>query len=301
MNQRTFFADGLLMLAALIWGSAFVAQRLGMDYMEPWAFNAVRFLIGSFALIPLLIVQGRKGPLFTPSACVGGVLMGAVLTLGAGLQQIGLVHTTAGNAAFITGLYIVLVPVLGLFIGNRTGRDTWTGIVIALPGLALLTLGDTLSLNYGDMLEMLGAIFWAIHMLLVARLAPRNNVIVLAFIQFLSCSVFSFGVAELTESWTWGQAEAAIWPLLYVGVMSTGIAYTLQIVGQKTAPVAHASIILSLETVFAVIAGYLFLNEVLSNIALAGCGLMLAGMMVSQFGLHGLRRFLRWTGLPGAK
>ena len=286
MNQRTFLADGLLLLAALIWGFAFVAQRLGMDNMSPWAFNAVRFLIGSTALIPLLYFQRKKhGPIFIRSSLLGGICMGVVLTICGGLQQIGLVYTTAGNAAFITALYIVIVPVLGLFIGNKTGRDSWYGILIALPGLAMLTLGDTLTLNYGDALQLIGAVFWAIHIMLISRLAPHNNVIVLAFVQFLTSSILSFCIAGVFETWTWSQAQAAIGPLLYVGVMSTGIAYTLQIVGQKTAPVAHASIILSLETVFAVIGGYLFLNEVLSGVAMVGAGLMLAGMFVSQFGL----------------
>lgn len=293
MNQRTYFADGMLLLVALIWGSAFVAQRLGMDHMEPWSFNGLRFLIGSFALIPFLLFQHRRGPIFTRSAWLGGIALGLAMMFASGLQQIGLVYTTAGKSAFITCLYIVLVPVMGMFIGNKTGRDTWAGIVVTLPGLAFLTLGDDLAVNYGDMVTMVGSLFWAAHILLIARLAPGNNVIALAFVQFLACSLFSFGIAGVTETWTWSQAEAALWPLLYVGVMSTGVAYTLQIVGQKSAPVAHASIILSLETVFAVIVGYLFLDERLSLIAMVGCLLMLMGMMVSQFGLHRIRRLLR--------
>ncbi|MCW7555420.1 DMT family transporter [Endozoicomonas gorgoniicola] len=293
MNQRTFLADGLLLLVAFIWGSAFVAQRLGMNHIEPWAFNGIRFLIGSFALIPFLLFQRRRGSVFTRLTWLGGIALGLVMMLASGFQQIGLIYTTAGKAAFITCLYIVLVPILGLLVGNKTGRDTWLGIVIALPGLGFLTLGDDLVLNYGDMLEMIGALFWAAHLLLIARLAPRNNVIALAFVQFLSCSLFSFGVASVTENWAWSQAEAALMPLLYVGIVSTGVGYTLQIIGQKTAPVAHASIILSLETVFAVIVGYLFLNETLSGIAMLGCVLMLAGMVVSQFGLHGIRRFFQ--------
>lgn len=291
MNQRTFLADGLLLLVALIWGSAFVAQRLGMNYMEPWTFNAIRFLIGGIALIPFLLLQRRQGPVFTRSTWLGGIALGLVMMFASGFQQIGLIYTTAGKAAFITCLYIVLVPILGLMIGNKTGRDTWAGVAITLPGLGFLTLGDDLALNYGDGLEMIGAVFWAVHMLLIARLAPRNNVIALAFVQFLACSMFSFGVAGATENMEWSQAKAALWPLLYVGIISTGVGYTLQIIGQKTAPVAHASIILSLETVFAVIVGYLFLDERLSGIALLGCVMMLAGMMVSQFGLHKISRF----------
>ncbi|WP_281647098.1 DMT family transporter [Parendozoicomonas sp. Alg238-R29] len=294
MNQRTFFADGMLVFAALIWGSAFVAQRVGMDYLEPWAFNAVRFLIGTIALLPLLIFQRRSGPVFTRTTWTGGAAMGCILMVGAGLQQMGLLYTTAGKAAFITGLYIVIVPFLGLMFGNKTSRDTWAGIILALPGLALLTLGDDLSINKGDMLEIVGAFFWAGHLLLVGWLAPRHNVIALAFIQFLTSSILCFGVAAVFENWTMDQVQSAWIPLAYVGIMSTGVAYTLQIVGQKTAPVAHASIILSLETVFAVIAGYLFLNEVMSGVALAGCLLMLSGMIVSQIGLHRIRQALRF-------
>lgn len=298
MNQRTFFADGILLLVALIWGSAFVAQRMGMDHMEPWTFNAIRFLIGSLALVPFLLYQRRRGPVFSRSTWLGGIALGLAMMFSSGLQQIGLIYTTAGKAAFITCLYIVLVPVLGLFIGEKTGQNTWIGVAITLPGLAFLTLGDDLSINYGDMIEMVGAVFWAIHMLLIARLAPDNNVVALAFVQFLSCSIFSFGVAGVAENGSWSQVEAALWPLLYVGVVSTGIGYTLQIIGQKTAPVAHASIILSLETVFAVIVGYLFLNEVLSGIALFGCALMLVGMTVSQFGLTGIWHFIRGNQRP---
>lgn len=293
MNQRTFLADGLLLLVALIWGSAFVAQRLGMNYMEPWSFNAIRFLIGGIALIPFLLFQRRQGPVFKSSTWLGGIALGLAMTMASGFQQVGLVYTTAGKAAFITCLYIVIVPVLGLLIGNKTSKDTWVGVIITLPGLGLLTLGDDLTLNYGDGLEMIGAVFWAVHILLISRLAPRNNVIALAFVQFLACSMFSFGIAGATESFTLSQARAALGSLLYLGLVSTGIGYTLQIIGQKTAPVTHASIILSLETVFAVIVGYLFLDERLSGIALIGCALMLAGMMVSQLGLRGFSRLFK--------
>lgn len=292
MNQRTFLADGLLLLVALIWGSAFVAQRLGMNHMGPWTFNAIRFLIGGIALIPFLLFQRRQGSVFKRSTWFGGIALGLVMMFASGFQQIGLIYTTAGKAAFITCLYIVLVPVLGLFIGNKTSKDSWVGIAITLPGLAFLTLGDDLMLNYGDGLEMIGAVFWAIHLLLISRLAPINNVIALAFVQFLACSMFSLAVAGATETMAWSQVEGALWPLLYLGFVSTGVGYTLQIIGQKTAPVAHASIILSLETVFAVIVGYLFLNERLSGIAMVGCVLMLAGMVVSQFGLRSISRFL---------
>ncbi len=292
MNQRTLFADGLLVLTALIWGTAFVAQRMGMDHMEPWAFNAVRFLIGSFSVIPLLLWQQRSGSIFSKKTWIGGVALGVLLTAGAGLQQWGLVYTTAGKAAFITGLYLVFVPIMVLFLGQKTKRDTWAGITLALPGLALLTLDDNMSINKGDILEMTGAFFWAGHLILVDRLAARHNVIALAFIQFLTSSILCFGIAALFETWTFKQIQATAMPLLYVGIMSTGVAYTLQIIGQKSAPVAHASIILSLETVFAVIAGYLFLNEILSLKALAGCLLMLTGMLISQLGLHRIRRMI---------
>ena len=293
MNQRTFFADGLLFLAALIWGTDFVAQSVGLDYMEPWSFNAVRFLIGSVALIPLMIYQRKTRPVFTPAAVLGGLAMGVVLTLAAGLQQVALLYTTAGKTAFITGLYIVLVPVMALVIGQKTGRDTWIGIMFALPGLGFLTLGDDFTLSHGDGLVVICSVFWALHLLMIDRLAPRHNVMTLAFTQFLGCSVLSFVIAGFQESWTFEQVRAGWIPLIYVGLLSTSVAYTLQIVGQKTAPVAHASIILSLETVFAVIAGYLFLNEVMSGQALFGCGLMLVGMIISQLGLKRIRGLLR--------
>ena len=165
MNQRTFFADGVLLLVALIWGSAFVAQRLGMDHMEPWSFNAVRFLIGSFALTPLLLFQRRRGPIFTSSVWLGGIALGLAMMFAAGLQQAGLVYTTAGKS-LITCLYIVLVPVIGLLI-EATARDTWWELLLPCQGSP--DFGDDLALNYGDMLTMIGALFWTVYMLLIAN------------------------------------------------------------------------------------------------------------------------------------
>ena len=179
-----------------------------------------------------------------------------------------------------------------MLIGSQTSRDTWVGIAIMLPGLALLTLGDFVAPNYGDALVLSGAIFWAAHVVLIGVLAPRHNVIALAFVQFLTASVLSFVIAAFTESWTFEQVKAAWLPLAFVGVMSTGIAYTLQIVGQKTAPVAHAAILLSLETVFAVFFGYLLMGETMSAQALFGCFVMLAGMLISQLGLNRIRQLL---------
>jgi len=278
----------LLLLAAAIWGFAFVAQRVGMDHVGP--FNGIRFALGGLSLIPLIIYfsthskEEEKSADSPPTAKASrvGLLAGAILFIAASLQQIGLVYTTAGKAAFITCLYIVLVPITGIFLKQRITLNTWLGSVLAVIGLYFLCVKESLTISYGDLLELIGAFFWTAHILLIDHYSRKVDTLKLACVQFLTCSVLSLITALAIETITLdGILQAGI-PILYGGICSVGIAYTLQIVGQKNAPPSHAAIILSMETVFAAIGGYLLLNELLGPLELLGCALMLAGMLVSQ-------------------
>ena len=286
MNSRTMRANLLLLLTALIWGAAFVAQRMGMDHMGPLTFNGIRFALGALALLPLIGHMDKRrttAPTPLPTLIRGGLLMGGALFLGAWLQQFGLCYTTAGKAGFITGLYVVVVPLLGLLWGQRTPWGTWVGALLAVVGLYLLTMNDRLTLTEGDGLVLIGAFFWAGHVLTIGWLAGRHvEPVLLACLQFIVCGVLSLAVAVTSEPITLDGLQGAAWPILYGGLLSVGVAYTLQVVAQRDAPPAHAAIILSLETVFAALGGWLLLNETLAGRGLIGCGLMFAGMLLSQ-------------------
>lgn len=276
----------LLLLAAAIWGLAFVAQRVGMDHIGPFAFNGIRFVLGSLSLLPLILHLRRKPQPTRPgnsiNAVKAGILAGLVLFAGASLQQIGLIYTTAGKAAFITCLYIVLVPILGIFLKHCISRTTWFSSLLALGGLYLLCVKENFSVSYGDLLELVGALFWSVHILLIDHFANRVDVLKLSLYQFMTCALLSLGTAFCLETITREGVEGALIPLLYGGIFSVGIAYTLQVLGQKYSPPSHAAIILSMETVFATIGGFLLLDERLGVKELTGCALMLAGMLLTQ-------------------
>jgi drug/metabolite transporter (DMT)-like permease len=213
---------------------------------------------------------------------LGGGLAGFALFMGATLQQVGLVYTTAGKAGFITGLYVVIVPILGLFWKQQSGLGTWFGAILAAAGLYLLTITAQFTIALGDFLELAGAFFWAGHVLIIGWLSPRIDPIKLAFFQYTACSFLSLLTAVITEVITLHGLFLATLPIAYGGLISVGIAYTLQVVAQRYAHPAHAAIILSLEAVFAAFGGWLILGETLSSRGLIGCSLMLAGMLLSQ-------------------
>lgn len=275
----------LLLLAAAIWGFAFVAQRVGMEHVGPFTFNGVRFMLGSLSLIPLMFYfPGDKQSLRMglKSAALPGFMAGTVLFIAASLQQVGIIYTTAGKAAFVTCLYIVLVPVIGIFLRQSVGKGTWLGCILAVVGLYFLSIKGTVSIQLGDLLELIGALFWAFHILIIGHFSRRVDVLKLSCFQFLTCSILSLMTAAITETMIISSLLAAAVPILYGGFCSVGIAYTLQVVGQKHAPAAHAAIILSMETVFAVIGGFLLLGERMGGQEIIGCTLMLSGMLASQ-------------------
>jgi len=285
--MSVFKSNLLLLLAAAIWGFAFVAQRVGMEHLGPFTFNGIRFLLGSLSLIPLIWyfrVDSPTSRIGFKSEILAGLLAGIVLFTAASLQQIGLIYTTAGKAAFITCLYIVLVPIFGLFLGHSVGRWTWLGCMLAVVGLYFLCIKESASLQLGDLLQLIGAIFWTLHILIIGYFSRRVDVLKLSCFQFLTCALLSLLTAAVTETIIIKDIMAAAVPILYGGFCSVGIAYTLQVVGQKHAPPAPAAIILSMETVFAVIGGFLILGERLDGQEIIGCALMLTGMLVSQLG-----------------
>lgn len=276
----------LLLLAAAIWGVAFVAQRVGMEHVGPFTFNGVRFALGSLSLLPLIFYYRNKPRQVTSNPPRGviwaGFLAGLILFTAASLQQIGLIYTTAGKAAFITCLYIVLVPILGIFLKQYVSMITWLSSVLAVIGLYLLCVKESFSISYGDLLQLVGAFFWAVHILLIDYFASRVDVLKLSFFQFVTCAILSITTAFLFETITTEGITQALIPILYGGICSVGIAYTLQVVGQKYSPPSHAAIILSMETVFATIGGFLILDERLGLQELIGCALMLSGMLLTQ-------------------
>ena len=292
MNNKAIQANLLMLLAAGIWGFAFVAQRVGMETMGPHWFNSLRFFIGVVALVPVVLWIGRNKAKTidqenelkssNKTLMLGGLAAGFLLFLGATFQQVGLQYTTAGKAGFITGMYIFFVPLIGLFFRMKTGLGTWVGAVVALWGLYLLSINEDFTLSKGDTLQLICAVAFAGHVLMIGYLASKMDTVKLSLIQFFVAGVLAMGLALYSEQLTWEMIASTAVPLLFAGVMSTGIAYTLQTIAQQHAHPSHAAIILSSEGVLAVIGGFLLLNEVLPPKGLLGCGLILAGMLMSQ-------------------
>ena len=288
----------LLMLAALIWGSAFVAQSVGMDYLGPFSFNCVRSFMGSLVLLPVIWFMdrqkketaehdGQKTEEGTREQnkkvlLSGGLCCGVILTLSTSLQQIGIKYTTAGKAGFITALYILIVPLLGLILGKKVGIKTWIGVALAVAGMYLLCIKEGFSISYGDFMVLLCALIFSLHILAVDYFSPRVDGIRLSCIQFFVCGCISAVPMLVWEHPELFQIIRAWQPLAYAGVLSSGVAYTLQIVGQQNVPPTVASLLMSLESVFAVLTGWLVLNERLSPKELLGCVLVFTAIILAQ-------------------
>lgn len=281
----------MLILTAFIWGTAFVAQSVGMDFLEPFTFNGVRSLIGGIVLLPCIFlirrINARAGEPEREEGTrrdliIGGILCGLLLFAASSLQQIGIVYTTAGKAGFITAFYIVIVPVLGVFLHKRIGWKVWTAVVMALAGLYFLCMTEKLTVGKGDLYIFLCALIFSVHILVIDHFSPRVDGVKMSCIQFFTC-----GIVSLIPMFVWETPRVdnllAGWvPLLYAGVLSCGVAYTLQVVGQKNVNPAIASLLLSLESCFSVLAGWLILGERLSMREFAGCILMFAAIILAQ-------------------
>jgi drug/metabolite transporter (DMT)-like permease len=299
MDRKALKADALLGLTACIWGFAFVAQRAGMDYIGPFTYNSMRFLLGGIMIIPLVFVRCKRkrentGALrdiiFTAAA-------GLCLFVAASLQQTGIFWTTAGNSGFLSGIYVVFVPVFGIFMGKKIVPQTFAAAALTLAGLFFVVGGVNLgSLNRGDIITVIGGIFWAAHVLLIDRFVRKMDAVKLACGQFLFCGIFSL-VAALADisgragfnmgpefgsrDFMFSSLLDAALPVLYGGLMSVGVAYTLQVIAQRYAPPAHAAVILCTESVFAALGGMLLLSEKPGPDILFGFALMFAGMLAT--------------------
>lgn len=277
-----------LLLTAMIWGSALVAQSVSMDLIGPFTFQCMRSILGALVLLPVIAVFSRREDGAASATggrrdqWVGGLLCGCVFFVAGSLQQIGLCYTSPGKAGFITALYIVLVPIAGIFFGKRAGWNVWTGVLLALVGLYLLCVTESLSIGLGDLLVFFSSIAFAAHILVIDHYSPKVDGVKLSCMQFAVNAVLS-GVGMLLFEQPSPGAIAACWlPICYTGILSCGLAYTLQIIGQKYTDPTIASLLLSLESVFSVLFGWLLLREGLSLRELAGCVLMFAAIVLAQ-------------------
>lgn len=286
----------LLLLTAIIWGVAFVAQSVGMDYVGAFTFNCVRSIIGGLVLIPCIIFlknlkskeNGQKMPLkdtlhVSRVEIIGGICCGTALFAASNFQQFGIAYTTVGKAGFITALYVVIVPIMGLFFKKKVSFVVWISVALSVVGLYLLCMtGDSFALSFGDLLVLICAVLFSIHILVIDYFSPKGDGVVMSCIQFLVCGLLSGVMMFLFETPDMGSILAAKVPILYAGVMSCGVAYTLQIVGQKDMNPTVASLILCLESVVSALAGWLILHEALSARELSGCFLMFFAIVLAQ-------------------
>lgn len=285
----------LLFLTAAIWGVAFVAQSVGMDYVEPFTFSMVRNIMGGIVLIPCIFLLNKlfpkKAETVTPeelkksrkTLLTGGICCGILLALASNLQQIGIQYTTVGRAGFITACYIIIVPILGLLFFKKKCRSTiWAAVVLALVGLYLLCITDGFAIGKGDFYILLCSILFSLHILVIDHFSPLVDGVKMSCIQFFVCGILSAVPAFLFETPDLGNMLQAWVPLVYAGVLSCGVAYTLQIVGQKNMNPTVASLILSMESCISVLAGWVILNQKLSARELWGCVLMFAAIVLAQ-------------------
>ncbi|WP_299143128.1 DMT family transporter [uncultured Dialister sp.] len=274
----------LLLSAALIWGFAFVAQVVGMDTVGPFTFNGVRFVIGSLALLPFLYFhKEEKSPVSTSIPLWAAFLMvGIPLFLGATLQQVGLQYTTASKASFLTANYLLMVPIAGLFLGQPLLRNHLIGAILAMTGVYFISITEDLTISYGDGLMLICAMAFTLQIHMLNYLTQRFSPVLLSAGQFMVTGLLNLLLAFLFETPTLAGLQGAAWPILYTGILSTSVAYTLQAVGQKYMPPTEASMILSMEMVFGGISGILFLNESFTLRQTIGVIAMTAGVFLSQ-------------------
>ena len=287
MKNKRFYGNLMLILTALIWGSSFVAQSVGMDYIGPFTFNAIRCIIGGIVLIPIILIMGKvkkesKNKNNNTQLILGGILCGIALFTGSTLQQFGISFTSVGKAGFITALYIVLVPILGIFFKKKVSLKIWLSVLISMIGLYLLCITENFSIGKGDLLVLFCAFFFAIHILLIDYFSPKVNGVKMSCIQFFVAGIISVLPMAFFENPTINSILSAWAPILYAGVLSCGVAYTLQIVAQKNTDPTVASLLLSLESVFAVISGWFILSESLSFKELTGCALVFIAIILAQ-------------------
>lgn len=285
----------MLLLTALIWGNGFVAQSVGMDYIGPYTFLCVRGIIGGLFLIPCIFILNKFNYIKSESKDTkilvkGGVLCGIVVCIANIFQQFGIVYTTVGKAGFITALYIIIVPLLGILLKKKVEANTYVSVLIAMAGLYLLCINESLSINKGDVLSLICAFFFSIQILLVDHYSSLVDCVKLSCIQFLVSGIIAAVPMFIFENPEMKNILAAYVPLLYAGIMSFGVAYTLQIVGQKYTEASYASLLMSLESVFAVLGGWLILGQTLSFKEVLGTILMFLAIILAQLPIKFFKR-----------
>lgn len=277
--------NALLLLGAFVWGLAFVAQSEAMKYTGPFIFNGIRFALGSLTILPAVLISSKKSgetERKIKSAFLPGLIAGSALFTVSFLQTSGIAYTTVGKAAFITGLYIVFVPVAGIFLKYGNGLKVWLSAGVAAAGLYLLCVKGGFTMAKGDALVFASAVFCTVQILLVDKYAKKTDVFAFAFTQSSVCSLLNLIAALLFEDINYANIIRAAVPILYGGIFSAGIAFTLQIICQKHARPSHAAIIMSMEAVFAALAGWIILSERMVLKEYIGCALMFAGMLITQ-------------------
>lgn len=292
MTKTQLKANILLLLTAAIWGLAFVAQKVGAEHVGAFTYNGIRFALGSISLIPLILFLNKKKGENEKTknndrdslklTVKAGIIAGCALFIATSLQQMGVMGTTAGKAGFITGLYMVIVPILGLFLKQKVNKSTWIGIVIAIIGLYLLSINEDFSISNGDLLVLIGSVGWAIHILLIDNFTKKIDPLKLSSVQFATCSILSLVMAIIFEDINMVGISGAMVSILYGGLLSVGVAYTLQVVAQKNAKPSHAAILLSMESVFGALGGAMFLGERIGTRGLVGCILIFIAIIISQ-------------------
>lgn len=284
-------ASALLLLTAVIWGVAFVAQSVGMEYVGPFTFSCVRNLIGGVVLLPCIALLDRmnRGTVRAPSSgkqtawpVLGGVCCGVALAVSEVLQQFGIARTSVGKAGFLTAMYILIVPLLGLFVGKRVGVKIWAAVGLAVCGMYLLCMTESFQIALGDWLVLLSAVGFSLHILIIDHFSPGVDGVRMSCIQFFTAGLVCLVPSLVLEQPTWGALLSAWAPILYAGVLSSAVAYTLQVIGQRDTEPTVASLILSLESVVAALAGWALLGERLSTRELMGCVLAFAAIVLAQ-------------------
>lgn len=293
MNKVRWYSNLFLLLAALIWGMNFVAQSVGMAYIGSFTFVCVRCVIGGIILIPCVFIikklERKSKKSVTDSQknkksvlIIGGCCCGTALAIASILQQFGIMYTTVGKAGFITTMYIVIIPLVSMFFGKKSSKYIWVSVVIAVIGMYLLCINDRIVMNKGDFLILLCAFCFSGHILIINYFSPKADCLQMSCIQLFFCAFISFWPMIIFEKPEFSSIINALLPLLYAGVLSSAIAYTLQIVGQKNTDPAVASLLMSLESVFAALAGWILLKESLSYKEILGCCLMFVAIIIAQ-------------------
>ena len=288
MQKRTF-GNTLLLLGAMIWGAAFVAQTVGMEYVEPFTFQACRSFLGSFVLIPEIAVIDQRGNPKKPKTkadrrqlLISGIICGILLFAACSLQQLGLLYTTAGKSGFITSLYIILVPLIGVLLGKKVNPLIWVSVVLAAIGLFLLCGTQNMAIGKGELLTLGCSVAFAFHILYIDKVSDQVDGVRLSSLQFFVCGVISTVIMALFESPN-PQSIAQCWlPICYAGILSSGVAYTFQIVGQAHTDPTTASLLMSLESVFSAVFGWILLNQTMRLREAVGCLVVFCGVLLAQ-------------------